>query len=337
MSSDALPPNGATTAAGCKPIPPPRLEEILSEILHVLPAAAMSAQPSDASLTRLSLDLKRRVKVLSSLPPDESSAADAPSEPWLRLLCYSKDQTPQLLDIAKSEVFELHPNSGEIEVDWSSDNVDVRFKRVDAQTLHSMVILNSFNLFFDLVYCVESEAAGEWCVHEVGVARPTNTNGSLVNKVMEPHYGGSATIAAAEMTFTHHEAQKKAAAEARAAARAAGVATSPAKRFTGNHTPASLAQSAGGQTPNRDSDEDDYWNSYNADDAGRTPPPGMGRTPRTNWHRDEPPTGRINGFASMLPPAGQTNGFHSRSSSDSKHYAQYSSVQPDAMPPMAIP
>ncbi|KAB5536528.1 hypothetical protein GE09DRAFT_330315 [Coniochaeta sp. 2T2.1] len=322
MSSDALPPSQATTSASLEPISPPNVEEILLEMLHVLPVAAMGAQPSDASLKRLSPDLKRRVKVLSSLPADEGSSGEAPSEPWLRLLCYSKDQTPQLLDIARSELFELHPNSGEIEVDWSSDNVDVRYKRVDAQSLHAMVLLNAFNLFFDLVYCIENEAAGEWRVHEVGVAHPTYTNGSLVNKVMEPHYGGSATIAAAEMTFTHQEAQRKAAAEARAAAKAAALAAGSPRRTPGIRTPYAVVQAGGSQTP-RDTDEDDYWNSYNTDDVGRTPPPGNGRSAAT--------TSQFQARGPVFPsnpPTGQNNSFHSRSSSDSNHYAQYSSVQP---------
>ncbi|OIW35077.1 hypothetical protein CONLIGDRAFT_627138 [Coniochaeta ligniaria NRRL 30616] len=219
------------------PISPPDVRGIISPLLSALPAAAMSSTPAPSTLQILSPILRQRVQVLST----------AMNEPWLRLLCYQPSQVTQLSEIARSGLLEPHPVSGEIEVDWdSSSDVQLRFKKIDQETLQAMVILSAFNLFFRLVYCTgDKDGGGDgWRVGEVGVAKPSNSD-SLANTVLEPFYGGSSTIAAAEHAFKSKSAS----------------------------TPVSNSTSKAVYDPIDQEDEDDddgYWDRYDATPA-RTP------------------------------------------------------------------
>lgn len=218
----------------------PDVRSIVSPLLSALPAAAMSSQPAPLILKLLSPILRQRVQLLSA----------STNEPWLRLLCYQPGQVAQLSEIARSSMLEPHPISGEIEVDWdSSTDVQLRFKKIDQETLQGMVILDLFNLFFRLVYCTgDKDGGGDgWRVGEVGVVHPSNPDSSA-EAVYEPSYGGSATIAEAEHVFN-----------SKSAAASAAATTKPL------YDP----EAAEDQEAEED-DDDGYWDRYDATPA-RTP------------------------------------------------------------------
>lgn len=78
--------------------------------------------------------------------------------------------------MARSDKLEPHPVSGEVELDMDYD-VQTRYRRLDEETLQALVVLDEFQLFFRLVYCVNDEAGGGdgWRVGEVGVPDTQNT------------------------------------------------------------------------------------------------------------------------------------------------------------------
>ncbi|CAG8983590.1 hypothetical protein HYALB_00004610 [Hymenoscyphus albidus] len=142
------------------PIHPPRTQELLAPLLGALPSASISKDAPSALLPLLSPILRQRVQLLSS----------ASTEPWLSLLCYDHAKTQKLEQAAKSESLEAHPVSGEVEVDWEYD-VDVRYKRVDEETLQALVSLQPFGIEVKLIWCVNDEAGGGdgWRIGEVSV------------------------------------------------------------------------------------------------------------------------------------------------------------------------
>ncbi|KAH8910936.1 hypothetical protein BR93DRAFT_964775 [Coniochaeta sp. PMI_546] len=260
-------------------ISPPDVRSIVSPLLSALPAAAMSSQPAPPTLQLLSPILRQRVQVLSA----------AVNEPWLRLLCYQPSQVTQLSEIARSGLLEPHPVSGEIEVDWdSSSDVQLRFKKIDQETLQGMVILSAFNLFVRLVYCTgDKDGGGDgWRVGEVGVVNPSNPD-SLANTVLEPYFGGSPTIAEAEHTFKSKSA------------------TAPVPSPTSN--PLYDPKAAEDQEDDED-DDDGYWDRYDATPA-RTP--AVKRSPAPQ---------------SLQQPAQSSD--HRSTSAEDAYFAQYDSVQP---------
>lgn len=265
-------------------IHPPDVRSIVSPLLSALPAAAMSSQPAPSTLQLLSPILRQRVQVLSS----------ATNEPWLRLLCYQSSQIDRLSEIARSGLLEPHPVSGEIEVDWySPSDVQLRFKKIDQETLQGMVILSAFNLFFRLVHCTgDKDGGGDgWRVGEVGVANPPNTQGES-NPVLEPFFvlGGSTTIAEAEHAFKSQSTT------------APPVSTS---------RPLYDPQAAEDQEADQDDDDDDdgYWDRYDATPA-RTPAVKRSPAPQSLQQQQQP-----------------GHGDRSTSAEDA-YFAQYDSVQP---------
>jgi hypothetical protein len=141
-------------------IHPPRARELLAPLLGALPAAAISKDPPTALLPLLSPILRQRVQLLSA-----SSA-----EPWLSLLCYDHSKSSKLEQAVKNEALEPHPVSGEVEVDWEYD-VQIRYKRIDEETLHAIVSLIPFGIDVKLVWCVNDELGGGngWRIGEVTV------------------------------------------------------------------------------------------------------------------------------------------------------------------------
>ncbi|EPE27158.1 hypothetical protein GLAREA_03072 [Glarea lozoyensis ATCC 20868] len=149
-------------------IHPPRAQELLAPLLGALPAAAISKDPPTALLPLLSPILRQRVQLLSA----------SSSEPWLSLLCYDHSKTPNLEQAIKTEALEPHPVSGEVEVDWEYD-VQVKYKRIDEETLQAMVSLIPFGIDVKLVWCVNDELGGGdgWRIGEVTVPDSTGTWG----------------------------------------------------------------------------------------------------------------------------------------------------------------
>lgn len=261
-------------------VSPPDVASIISPLLAAIPAAAMSSQPAPSTLELLSPTLRQRVQVLSS----------GLNEPWLRLLSYKSMQVAQLTEIALSGVLELHPVSGEVEVDWDSSlDVHLLFKRADEETLQALVVLVPFNLLFHLVYCTGDPAGGGdgWRVGEVGVANPRDDQGLAVPEIL---FGGYPSIAEAEDAFILRS-------------------RSTSSQGTTDSPPPLVPQAARAQDADEDDDEDDaYWSSYN-DTPARTP--AVKRSPAPQ---------------SLQQPA-QSNPYSSASAEDA-YFARYASVQP---------
>jgi hypothetical protein len=131
------------------PIAPPRVEVLLAPLLASLPGASISPQPPNALLPLLSPILRQRVQLLSASSQD----------PWLSLLCWDSAKAPQLEQAVRNERLEPHPVSGEVEVDWEYD-VEIRYKRVDQETLQATASLRELGLDVKLVWCVGDELGG---------------------------------------------------------------------------------------------------------------------------------------------------------------------------------
>ncbi|KAK4151952.1 hypothetical protein C8A00DRAFT_16698 [Chaetomidium leptoderma] len=214
----------------------PDIRSTLSPVLSALPGAAASTQPATTVLPSLSPILRQRVQLLAS----------ASTEPWIRLLTYEPAMVSQLASVAHSGVLDPHPVSGEIEVDWDHE-VDLKFKRIDLETLQTMAVLKELNLFFRLVYCTgDPDGGGDgWRVGEIGVA-----NSSLLAS-----FGGSSDINEAEKTFK---------------------ATKPTSNglsvANGSHAASTTKSTWSRQAPadDEEEDDDDYWARYDATPS-RTP------------------------------------------------------------------
>lgn len=142
------------------PIPPPSPRHILPSLLACLATAAVSSQPPPALLSFLSPILRQRVQLLSV----------ASSDPWLPLLCYDHAKASKLFEVAKSDRFECHPISGEVEVDWDTE-VSTRYIRIDEETLQALVSLQELDLIVKLLWCTGDQEGGgdRWLIGEVSV------------------------------------------------------------------------------------------------------------------------------------------------------------------------
>jgi hypothetical protein len=242
------------------PIPPPSSRHLIPPLLASLPAAAVSPQPPTALLPLLTPILRQRVQILSA----------SSTEPWLLLLCYDQEKVGKLSEIAKSDKFEPHPVSGEVEVDWDSE-VETRYKRVDEETLEAYVTLQYFMLRVKLLYCIgDQEGGGDgWRIGEVTVAdTPAQSSHAQL---------GWDSIGEAEGRFRET-----------AARRPTPAVSEPAKASHGlNGTNGNKAHLA----DDEDDDDDAYWAQYDNTPA-RTPAPKHSPAPdtmRTNpiSHLDE--------------------------------------------------
>ncbi|KAL2017505.1 hypothetical protein VTK56DRAFT_2047 [Thermocarpiscus australiensis] len=217
-------------------IAPPDVRGIVMPVLSALPGAAASTEPATAVLPLLSPILRQRVQILSS----------ASSEPWIRLLTYEPASVPKLTSIARSGSLDPHPVSGEIELDWESD-VYVKYRRIDQETLQTLVVLGQLSLFFRLVYCIgDPQGGGDgWRVGEVGVDSDKSTLAS---------FAGFSDISEAEKSYQ---------ATRLASNRQSGLNGTPGASGTNGTWSA--------QPVEEDDDDDaDYWARYDATPA-RTP------------------------------------------------------------------
>ncbi|KAK4205337.1 hypothetical protein QBC40DRAFT_271535 [Triangularia verruculosa] len=218
-------------------ISPPDFGRLVTPLLSALPGASVSTQPPSTVLPLLSPILRQRVKLMS----------EASQEPWIRLLTYDTAKVSKLTSIAQSGSLEPHPVSGEIELDWDY-NVEIRYKRLDEETLQTLVVIEDFDLFVRLVYCI-NDADGEggpsgWRVGEVGTA----SNPSPLTA-----FGGFRELSEAETTF--------------AATKAGGI-RQPSTNGTRGVAVAVNTKVADHQEG--EDDDDDYWARYDATPA-RTP------------------------------------------------------------------
>ncbi|KAK3394676.1 hypothetical protein B0H63DRAFT_54561 [Podospora didyma] len=205
----------------------PDIRGIISPILSSLPGAAISTQPATTVLPLLSPILRQRIQLLSS----------ASTDPWIRLLTYDTAKVSKLQGIAQGGRLEPHPVSGEIEVDWDYD-AQIRYRRLDQETLQTLVVLSEFDLFVRLVYCIgDKEGGGDgWRVGEVGVANDPSPLAS---------FGGFPTLSEAEKSYQ--------------------TSGSAAAAQPGGHS-----ENTTSLDEEDDDDDDDYWGRYDATPA-RTP------------------------------------------------------------------
>ncbi|KAI9769647.1 MAG: hypothetical protein M1840_003884 [Geoglossum simile] len=139
-------------------IPYPDLQILLPPLLACLATACASASSRPPALSSLlSPILRQRVLLLSnSLPPGS----------WLSLLCWNPDRASRLLETVRSDLFEPHPVSGEVEC---KDAEPIQFRRLDEETIHAKVVLRELGLAIVYLWCVgDVEGCGdEWKVAEV--------------------------------------------------------------------------------------------------------------------------------------------------------------------------
>jgi hypothetical protein len=164
------------------------------------------------------------------------------TESWIRLLTYDTSNVPKLTSIAQSGSLDPHPVSGEIELDWDYD-VEVRYRRIDQETLQTLVVLGELSLFLRLVYCPDDPDGGGagWRVGEVGAA--ASSASTLAS------FGGFPSIAEAEKAYQ---------------------ASRPAGSKQHNGTNGAWNSQVADDNGEDDDDDDDYWARYDATPA-RTP------------------------------------------------------------------
>lgn len=176
----------------------------------------------------------------------------------MRLLSYDPAKAAKLVEVAQSGVFEPHPISGEVEVDWDYD-AETRYRRLDEETLQAMIAVEMLGLVFQLIYCVGDTAGGGdgWRIGEVTVPDKPNP---FVN------FEGASSIAEADKLFQDRRTEKK-------PAPASGLSAASAAQ-TRTFVPS--------KSDNEEDDDDDgYWDRYDATPAGRTPAQKRSPAPRS--------------------------------------------------------
>ncbi|RKF54245.1 hypothetical protein OnM2_099020 [Erysiphe neolycopersici] len=167
----------------------PSLDALITPLLASLCVAGVSSRPPCAVLPLLSPILRQRVQLLSSSSQD----------PWTSFLCYDDAVASKLKTLQGSPYLELHPVSGQIEIDWDSDS-EIQFRRLDSETLEALVSLHTFDLTIKLIWCIYDPDGIDhdgWRIGEVG----TCTLNDLV--------WGAKTILLAEQEFTLKENQNQ--------------------------------------------------------------------------------------------------------------------------------
>ncbi|KAK1830057.1 hypothetical protein QBC39DRAFT_355134 [Podospora conica] len=264
-------------AMGSTAVSPPDIRTIALPLLSCLPGAAVSAEPATTVLPLLSPILRQRVQLLSG----------PSTEPWIRLLTYDTSAVPRLTELAQSGSLEPHPVSGEIEVDWDWD-VQIKYRRLDQETIQTLVALGDFGLFLRLVYCVgDKEGGGDgWRLGEVGVLDGSRSALSA--------FGGFDNISEAESAFSSQNL------------------TAPSNKPIDQAGLLTVHGSSGvrpAASPAADDDEDDdYWGRYDATPS-RTPAAQRSPAPQPTTQASQP-----------IVPRSQ--------SAEDAYYAQYDSVQP---------
>ncbi|PYI06205.1 hypothetical protein BO78DRAFT_120464 [Aspergillus sclerotiicarbonarius CBS 121057] len=213
-------------------IPPPDPRTLLPPLLACLPTAFVSPQPPPALLPLLSPILRQRVQILSSV-------GVSPTESWLRLLCWDAGQAERLQTLVDGASFEQHPVSGEIEL---PDEIPVRYRRVDEETLRSRVILPDYSLKVIYLWCPDDQEGGgpAWRVAELLPQEGSVDDGEV----------WSVSIGEANAEQKDHLLQDA----------------------------LDSAEQAEKQKEGEDDDDDDYWAQYDAT-PGRTP---AAKTPAPN-------------------------------------------------------
>lgn len=154
-----------------------------------------------------------------------------------------------MAQVVKSDRFEPHPVSGEVEIDWDGE-VKKAYRRLDEETLQCLVTLVDRGLDVKLIWCVgDAEGGGDgWRIGEVGV----------IDSAQDGAWGND-SIATAEDAFES---------KAHPLWHAAPVSERRATNATsGSGSSWQVVEPAAGED-----DDDDYWAQYDNTPA-RTPGP----------------------------------------------------------------
>ncbi|KAJ5392259.1 hypothetical protein N7509_007749 [Penicillium cosmopolitanum] len=135
----------------------PDSRALLPPLLACLPTAFVSPRPPPALLPLLSPILRQRLQILTSV-------STSPDESWLKLLCWEPAKADRLQSIVDSTTFEPHPVSGEIEL---TDDMPATYKRIDDETLQSLVVLPEYSLAVIYLWCPTDEHGRGWRVAEL--------------------------------------------------------------------------------------------------------------------------------------------------------------------------
>lgn len=131
-------------------IPPPDYRRLLPPFLACLPAAFASPRPPPALLPLLSPILRQRVQLLSA-------TASSPEESWLRLLSWKSEEADKVARVVESDIFELHPVSGEVDF---GDIEPIKYRRLDEETLQAILRISVLSLAVQYLWCQGDEDGG---------------------------------------------------------------------------------------------------------------------------------------------------------------------------------
>lgn len=222
-------------------IPPLDPAQLITPLLPALVPAAVSTEAAPGVLPLLSPILRQRVKIFSATSTD----------PWLRLLCYDTAKAAKLAEVTQKGGLEPHPVSGEVEIDWDYD-AQIRYRRVDPETLQAFVVLPGHELAFQLVYCVNDQEGGGdgWRIGEVTIPDQSSPFAQ---------FGGAPDIAEAERQSEQGQPRKD----------TPKLNSNSQQNLDVPHSSNDVHNGVKAEADEEDND-DDYWARYDATPA-RTP------------------------------------------------------------------
>ncbi|GAM91449.1 hypothetical protein ANO11243_094990 [Dothideomycetidae sp. 11243] len=220
-------------------IPSPDPRELLLPLLACLPTAFVSPRPPPALLPLLSPILRQRLQYANA-----ASGTDG----WLPLLSWDPKRASKLALKVEGLQLEPHPVSGEIELE---DVEDIRYRRLDEETLQSRLDVQEFELLPIYVWCEtdpqDTTLGPGWKLAELRVSEDREDGTEWYESVSEANDSSSASSRSRPQPNGNHSLQPP------------------------------TVQAAQDQ----DDDDDDYWASYDQT-PGRTPgkrTPGPALTP----------------------------------------------------------
>ncbi|KAH7035165.1 uncharacterized protein B0I36DRAFT_346991 [Microdochium trichocladiopsis] len=315
-------------AAGCSMVTSNKTIATLGSKQHHKPARPPSGigPPAARPPGGRAVHEARRLGSRAALPDPAAALAEAPAvsssqpqhqhqhhqqqrdeTPWIRLLCYNPAAAAQLQATAQSAALELHPVSGEVEVDWDYD-AKARYRRLDEETLQCLVAVEPLGLGFRLVLCTEGWKVGEVTVVPAAAAASSSGIGGGGG-------GGGGEGSLFASVFGGSEGHKSLQ-EAEAAFKQSKSASSTAKlqqpQSSNNHD-----NEAKDDDNDDDDDDDDYWAQYDAATSTQATP----QPPRTPAGANTNNSGNsIRDYPGFAGQGGDHN--------DDDYYAQYDDVQP---------
>lgn len=224
-------------------VPSPDEGSLLPPLLACLPTGSASPRPPPALLPLLSPILRQRVQLLP-----------ATSDSWLPLLCWQPGSAEKLASIVGSEVFELHPVSGEIEY---GELGPTQYRQLDEETLQARVQIDDLELVVIYLWCEgDQEGGGDgWRVSEV---IPLADDRTRDQGLWSPSIAGAREAARSMIDIEPSHVPRPV------------TTTSTQGSYVNDN------ENTAAETREDDDDDDDYWAQYDKT-PGRTP--AMNRSP----------------------------------------------------------